>query len=461
LLLLFSLARGEKKQTGGPKMSEPKKASALEKKPVQSTASTDRGAIQPSPKVTPDDLAKIDKARSTVEALAKLFPPQNVGRSNGKAEPAAPKSAPNRAKFEVIDLSHLSSEQFESFFPSENAKPKAQSPAPARSVTVSPKEPVTITKKELITNAKKEPVTILKSTAVAKLVQSERRAKRRALISAPIRVRSIDLTGNSLDEITTTLNVSRQGILIASTSPVYNRGMDVMVTFPHSKAPNSIQSEQPGRVVHVAELASGSRSVAITLNVTHRQEDFIRTSGVKVHAEPDAAKASNDQDPKSLRPLVLAVDSEASARGSLKSYLSSEGYDVVAVANVAEAREVLSRRTPSLLIAEFEGVGMPGYDICSHCKSNPRLQNIPVILTTTSAYPSDYASAHSLGAVVCIAKPYRQERLIHVVRLLAPPHRASEKIAAPQPADTARHRPSNGKVTKPAPIRRFRFGTKT
>ncbi len=449
-------------------MSQSKKASAFEKKPVEPAASRDPGANQPSPSVTPDDLVKIDKARSTVEALAKLFPPQTAGGSNGKAEAVTPTLAPNRAKSEVIDLSHLSSEQFDAFFPSENAKPKAQSPAsvpapapaPAPSVTIAKKESVAIAKKEPDAIAKKEPVTILKAADVAKLVQSERRAKRRALISAPIRVRSIDLTRNSLDDITTTLNVSRQGIMIASTSSIYSRGMDVMVTFPHSKAPNSIQSEQPGRVVHVAELAGGHRSVAITLNVSHRREDFIRTSGEKVHAEPEKAKASIDGDPKSLRPLVLAVDSEASARESLKSYLSGEGYDVIAVANVAEAREVLARRTPSLLIAEFEGVGMPGYDICTHCKSNPRLQNIPVILTTTSAYPSDYASAHSLGAVVCIAKPYRQERLIHVVRLLAPPPKSNGRIAQHQPADTSRRPSASAKVTRSTSNHRLRVGTK-
>ncbi len=107
---------------------------------------------------------------------------------------------------------------------------------------------------------------------------------------------------------------------------------------------------------------------------------------------------------------------------------------------------------------------MPGYDICAHCKATPRLQSMPVMLTTSSAYPSDYASAHSLGAVVCMAKPYRQERLGHVVKLLAPPPNARETAVPPHTADPSRRHVANGAPAK-TPLsnanRRFRFGRKS
>ena len=108
-------------------------------------------------------------------------------------------------------------------------------------------------------------------------------------------------------------------------------------------------------------------------------------------------------------------------RATLKGYLGSEGYEVMAVSNCPDAREVLNMFTPALVIAEVEGEGLPGYDLCAHVKQSPRLKHIPVVLTTSSGYPSDYSNAHSLGAVVCMTKPYKQERLGHVVRLLAPP----------------------------------------
>src|SRR5208282_1289717 len=121
-----------------------------------------------------------------------------------------------------------------------------------------------------------------------------------------------------------------------------------------------------------------------------------------------------------------------------KDYLANEGYEVIAVNNQADARDVLNLFTPALVIAEIEGEGMPGYAICSHVKGTPRLQRVPVVLTTSSAYPSDYSSAHSLGAVVCMAKPYKQERLGHIVRLLAPLPEHIEKTAAPHTPDPTR-----------------------
>jgi CheY-like chemotaxis protein len=114
------------------------------------------------------------------------------------------------------------------------------------------------------------------------------------------------------------------------------------------------------------------------------------------------------------------------------------------VATGIEAREVLNVHTPALLIAEIEGQNLPGYDLCAHVKTTPRLQAVPVMLMTRSAYPSDYANAHSLGAIVCMAKPYRQERLGHVVRLLAPPPHAKAAAFPPRPADPKRRPCGNG-----------------
>jgi CheY-like chemotaxis protein len=125
------------------------------------------------------------------------------------------------------------------------------------------------------------------------------------------------------------------------------------------------------------------------------------------------------------------------------------------VETVAEARSVLEQRTPSLLIAEIEGEGMPGYSLCSHCKETPRLKPIPIMLMTSSAYPSDYAKAHSMGAVVCMAKPFKRERLGHVVKLLAPPPNASQD-APPRAADPSRHSPAKQSKT-PAPVSTRRF----
>src|SRR6202046_3023233 len=307
--------------------------------------------------------------------------------------------------------------------------------------------------------------------AKSPVVHSAVDRRRRALISAPVRVRGVDVTNNGPDEISTTVDVSRFGILFITSQDGYSRGMDVMVTFPYSSSQHAIQAEQPGRVVRVHESPDGRRRVAIALGLGVG-EDLVDYCGRKPTAVPAPALKSEPvciSQPAppdvSKKPLILTVDSEVALRDSLKAYLQNEGYEVIAVSSNVEAREVLDIFTPALVIAEVEGENLPGFDVCAHVKSSPRLRHIPVVLVTRSAYPSDYSNAHSLGAVVCMAKPFKQERLGHVVRLLAPLPVHMQPKFVPRPGDPTR-RPgcetnSKGvKKTNPASNgngKRFRF----
>ena len=257
----------------------------------------------------------------------------------------------------------------------------------------------------------------------------ERRKRRRALVSAPIRVRGAELNGP--DEITATIDVSRGGILFLTCQSGFHRGMEVAVTFPFSKTSDAPQSERPGSVARVSATADGQIAVAIAFAFANELES--PTGAPQPHAVADSSSPSVGFVPQEPRkPLILVVDSDQTARANLKTYLSGEGYRVIAVNDATDGREVLKLFTPDLLIAEIEGEELPGFDLCAHVKSTPRLKQIPVMLTTSSASPTDYSSAHSLGAVVCMAKPYRQDRLGHVVRLLVPPLCSESNTPVPQ-----------------------------
>ncbi len=281
-----------------------------------------------------------------------------------------------------------------------------------------------------------------KQNAQAKLgaqgsANPERRGRRRALVSAPVRVRGLDVTVGP-SEISTTLDVSRSGFLYVSSQDGFTLGMDVAVVFPYSKSPSVPQAEQFGRVARITQMADGRRAIAIAI-VSATPEAAVEASG-RVIAEATAFAKITTTSP--TKPLILAVDADPAVRSSLKAYLSQEGYEVIAVGSTREAHEVLHILTPALLIAEIEGADLPGFELCVHVKATARLRTIPVVLMTSSAYPSDYANAHSLGAVVCMAKPYRQERLGHVVRLLVPTPEAKEQTGPARQADPKRRTPS-------------------
>ncbi len=294
---------------------------------------------------------------------------------------------------------------------------------------------------------------------------SDRRRKRRALISAPIRVRSVDLTTSGPDEIATTVDVSRYGILFYTVLDTYQRGMDVAVVFPYHKAATGSHAEQFGRVVRLHDMPDGRHAVAIALGVGIG-EHLVDASGRQL--ADNKVHLSNSPAPPVKRPLVLIADSDDMLRDTTKIFLQNEGYEVIAVNNANDAREVLNMFTPAMIVAEIEGAGesdvLPGLDLCAHVKSSPSLKHIPVVMTSRSAYPSDYSNAHSLGAVVCMAKPYKQERLGHVVRLLAPLPEHLQPVCTQRPPDPTRGftrdsnvalrngngKPRNGNGKKPA-----------
>ncbi len=263
----------------------------------------------------------------------------------------------------------------------------------------------------------------------------ERRRRRRALISAPVRVRSLNITEEGPSEVTTTIDVSRGGIFFVSELTNYEKHMEVAVVFPFSGIPGDVHAEQMGHIVRVVEYEDGRRGIAVSFEkpAVVTDEALIDSGGRQL--QPHVLRAPGIPgldvvaEQKEVKVLILEADSRA--RESMSSYLGSEGYSPLTAATGSKAREMLATNVPAVVIADVEGDSMAGFDICAFIKSDERLRHVHVILVTSSAYPSDYANAHAVGATICMAKPFKQEKLGQMVKLLAPPKRlAADKSAA-------------------------------
>ena len=259
--------------------------------------------------------------------------------------------------------------------------------------------------------------------------QAERRRRLRTRISAPVRVRA---NAGSLQhaEVCTTVDASRDGLLFTTSRQDYSRGMDLAITFPYSGAAGGVQHERTANVVRVFEMPEGRMGVGIRFHEGKRPDANADELKSSKSAKNAGAVARDLEKPM---PLVLAVEADARARDTIRAVLTSEGYAVEVVETGAAAVEFLRQRTPNLLLTEIEVSDMSGYDLCLIVKSNERLQHVPVVMTTRAGQPNDYSTAHALGAIVCMSKPYKQERLLHVVRMLAPPAIAEEPPAIPPP----------------------------
>src|SRR5580704_884258 len=246
----------------------------------------------------------------------------------------------------------------------------------------------------------------------------ERRRRKRAKITAQVHVRMVNGT-ESFEEVGQSIDVSRDGLLFIAGRAGYWKGQKLDVTFPYSNAAAALNTPQTAEVVRSTEQPGGKYSVAVQF-VNAKSEAKEEKKGVTVPGMSAASGATPALAAKT-QSVVLAVESDPRVAETMRSLLQQDGYTVIIVSTAKAALDVLKTTIPAVFLAEVEAEDMSGHDLCLIIKRNDRLQHVPVILLTRSAQPADYSASHQLGAVVCMAKPFKPERLLHVVRLVAPP----------------------------------------
>ncbi|MGH9746922.1 MAG: response regulator [Candidatus Acidiferrales bacterium] len=247
----------------------------------------------------------------------------------------------------------------------------------------------------------------------------ERRRRKRAKISAQVHVRVAN-SPEPFEEVCKSIDVSRDGLLFMSARAGFWKGQQLEVTFPYSNAATALNTPQVAEVVRVETATGSQHGVAVQFSAAKADA---RSEKKGVQADPFAPPASATKAPATAKQqsVVLAVEPDQRTADIMRNLLQNDGYTVVIVPTAQAALDVLRTTVPAVFLAEVEGEDMTGHDLCLIIKRNDRLQHVPVILLTRSAQPADYSASHQLGAVVCMAKPFKPERLLHVVRLVAPP----------------------------------------
>jgi CheY-like chemotaxis protein len=258
---------------------------------------------------------------------------------------------------------------------------------------------------------------------------TERRRRRRAKISAQVHLRAVD-SPEPFEEVCTTVDVSRDGLQISASRSGYWQGQQLSVTFPYSSVNSAMNQSQPAEVVRVTQTPGGKFSIGIQF-LNARTDARDRKGGPAFDPATAEAHAAGHGLARQ-QSVVLAIEPDARSAETMRSMLQQDGYTVVTVATAQDALDVLKTTVPCVFIAEVECEDMSGHDLCLIIKRNDRLQRVPVILLTRSGQPADYSASHQMGAVVCMAKPFKPERLQHVVRLVAPPPALNSSYGAPK-----------------------------
>lgn len=137
--------------------------------------------------------------------------------------------------------------------------------------------------------------------------------------------------------------------------------------------------------------------------------------------------------PKGNRPRVLFVDDEDSIRVTLPSILKLHGFEVTAVATVAEALDEITSKRFDILIADLN-IGQPG-DGFTVVSAMRRTQPAAVTIIITG-YPAFETALQAIRSQVddYIVKPASVDNLLDVIqqrleKRIPPPHVPPRRLA--------------------------------
>jgi two-component system chemotaxis response regulator CheY len=117
---------------------------------------------------------------------------------------------------------------------------------------------------------------------------------------------------------------------------------------------------------------------------------------------------------------VLIVDDSTTMRQMLGDALRRAGFAVLEGVNGADALERLTGRSVQLVITDFNMPVMGGIALVKQLRARAEFRFTPILILTTEAGDDKKGEGRAAGATGWMVKPFDPERLIQVVRRLAP-----------------------------------------
>ncbi|MCW3056027.1 MAG: Response regulator consisting of a CheY-like receiver domain and a winged-helix DNA-binding domain [Chthonomonadales bacterium] len=120
------------------------------------------------------------------------------------------------------------------------------------------------------------------------------------------------------------------------------------------------------------------------------------------------------------KPVILIVDDEALIVRLIQVNLERAGYGVQMATNGLEAMQHLHEAAvlPDLILLDGIMPYMDGFEALTQMKADPRLQTIPVVMTSARSRNADILEGENRGAILYLAKPINPTELLAVVREL-------------------------------------------
>jgi CheY-like chemotaxis protein len=115
-------------------------------------------------------------------------------------------------------------------------------------------------------------------------------------------------------------------------------------------------------------------------------------------------------------PIILIVEDNAANQLLVSAVLEREGYRLELAASAVEAREVLDRSLPNLILMDVQLPGIDGLTFTRQLKADPVTAHIPVVALTALAMAGDRDRTLAAGCAGYISKPINTRTFADEVR---------------------------------------------
>jgi two-component system, chemotaxis family, chemotaxis protein CheY len=127
------------------------------------------------------------------------------------------------------------------------------------------------------------------------------------------------------------------------------------------------------------------------------------------------------------RATVLVVDDSPAIRRLLGRSLADIGFVVVEAANGSEAVQLAHQCHPAVVLLDLCLPGMDGWDVVSCLRSDPALDEVPIVIVTAYYGDAIIQSARRAGCQFVIAKPFQLQDIARAITMLT----SSTEVSVP------------------------------
>jgi CheY-like chemotaxis protein len=136
-------------------------------------------------------------------------------------------------------------------------------------------------------------------------------------------------------------------------------------------------------------------------------------------------KLEKDQD---KTPTILVVDDNQQNLELLQAYLEDMDCETVPARDGVEALEIISKKSPDLILLDVMMPKMSGFEVCKRIKNDPKTSDIPIIMVTALNEFGDIERGIDSGTDDFISKPVNKLELTTRVKTMLKLKHLSDKL---------------------------------